>query len=64
MLDGDQLEQHILRHQNFSCHADVTDGELITLGYVDGYVDVFFVRGDGNLRRIDIEIDVSVIEVV
>jgi hypothetical protein len=43
--------------------ADVADREDIPLVDVDGDIDILLVRGDRDLGRLDLEVDVATVEV-
>ncbi len=54
----------IFRDFQVAVELDVADGVLLAFGDVHSNVDVFFVGGNGHLRRGDIHVDIAAVQVV
>ena len=63
-LQLDQPAQFGFRQQQLAAELDIGHGVLFALGDIDRDVDVFLVRRDRYLRRIYIELEITVVEVI
>ena len=62
-IDRNQLTNLILWNDRFPSNLDASHSVFLTLSNIGSNINITFIRGDGNLRRINIEFQVTLIHV-